>query len=141
MIIKASQRAGANQLGQHLLRVDDNDHVEIREIRGVASDDVIGAMREAYAISRSTKCKQFLFSVSFSRDAKEPRTSGSDHGTGSNTSPARTCYSPTRKLRIGRWRRAVSSTGSAYLCKRSGPIHACRYRIISIAILFVFISL
>lgn len=66
MILKASQRAGAKQLGQHLVRTDENDHVEIHEIRGFASDNVIGAMREAYAISRGTKCRQFLFSVSLS---------------------------------------------------------------------------
>ena len=71
MILKASQRAGAKQLGQHLLRADDNDHVEIHEVRGFASDDVIGAMREAYAISRGTKCKQFLFSVSLSPPQEE----------------------------------------------------------------------
>jgi hypothetical protein len=71
MILKASQRAGAKQLGQHLLRTDDNDYVEIHEIRGFASDDVIGAMREAYAVSRGTKCKQFLFSVSLSPPQEE----------------------------------------------------------------------
>jgi hypothetical protein len=64
MILKASQRAGGKQLAVHLLRDDENDHVEIHEIRGFAADDVVGALRESYAISRGTKCRQYLFSVS-----------------------------------------------------------------------------
>jgi len=42
----------------------ENEHVEVHEIRGFVSDTVAGAFREAYAISRGTKCKQFLFSCS-----------------------------------------------------------------------------
>jgi hypothetical protein len=64
MILKASQRGGAKQLGLHLLRTDENEHVEVHEIRGFVSDDVVGALKEAYAVSRGTKAKQFLFSVS-----------------------------------------------------------------------------
>lgn len=66
MILKASQRAGAKALAIHLLREDENDHVEVHEIRGFVADDVVGAFREAYAISKGTKCRQFLFSVSLS---------------------------------------------------------------------------
>lgn len=66
MILKASQRAGAKALAIHLLREDENDHVHVHEIRGFVSDDVIGALREAYAISKGTKCRQYLFSVSLS---------------------------------------------------------------------------
>ena len=64
MILKASQRGGAKQLGLHLLKTDDNEHIELHEIRGFVSDDLIGALKEAYAVSRGTKCKQFMFSVS-----------------------------------------------------------------------------
>ena len=51
MILKASQRAGAKALAIHLLREDENDHVQVHEIRGFIADDVVGAFREAYAIS------------------------------------------------------------------------------------------
>jgi hypothetical protein len=64
MILKASQRGGARQLGLHLLKTTENEHVEVHDVRGFISDDVIDAMHEAYAISRGTKCRQFLFSVS-----------------------------------------------------------------------------
>lgn len=64
MILKASQRSGGKQLALHLLRMDENDHVEVHEIRGFAADEVVGALREAYAVSRGTRCRQYLFSVS-----------------------------------------------------------------------------
>ncbi len=71
MILKASQRSGAKQLGTHLLRTDENEHVELHEISGFMSETLQGAMNEAYALSKGTKCKQFLFSVSLSPPAHE----------------------------------------------------------------------
>jgi hypothetical protein len=71
MILKASQRAGAKQLAVHLLREDDNDHIEIHEIRGFAAADLKGALREAYAVSRGTRCRQYLFSVSLNPPENE----------------------------------------------------------------------
>ncbi|HBJ91323.1 relaxase/mobilization nuclease domain-containing protein [Ponticaulis sp.] len=64
MIIKASHRGGAKQLGLHLLKTE-NEHVTVHEMRGFVSDDLIGAMKESYAISHGTKCQTHLFSVSF----------------------------------------------------------------------------
>ena len=66
MILKASERGGGKQLALHLLSDHDNEHVEVHEVRGFVSDDVVGAFKEAYAISKGTKCKNFLFSVSLS---------------------------------------------------------------------------
>ncbi|MEM0930062.1 MAG: relaxase [Pseudomonadota bacterium] len=71
MIIVASQRGGAKKLGEHLMNARDNEHVELHEIRGFISSDVIGAFKEAQAISKGTKCMQFLFSVSFNPPEKE----------------------------------------------------------------------
>jgi hypothetical protein len=71
MILKGSQRAGGKQLGLHLLRLDENDHVEVHQVRGFISANVVNALREAYAISRGTKCTQFLFSLSLSPPQKE----------------------------------------------------------------------
>jgi hypothetical protein len=64
VILKGSQRAGGLQLARHLLNDRDNDHVTVQELRGFVSDDLHDAFNEAYAISRGTKCKQFLFSLS-----------------------------------------------------------------------------
>jgi hypothetical protein len=64
MILKGSQRSGGKQLGLHLLKTEENEHVEIHEVRGFVSDSVLGAMKEAHVISCGTKCKQYLFSLS-----------------------------------------------------------------------------
>lgn len=66
MILKGSQRSGGQQLGHHLLKTEENEHVELHEIRGFVSDSVLGAMKEAQASSQGTRCKQYLFSLSLS---------------------------------------------------------------------------
>lgn len=66
MILKASQRGGGLQLARHLMNDQDNDHVELHEIRGFVAGHLQGALKEAYAVSRGTRCRQFLFSVSLS---------------------------------------------------------------------------
>lgn len=64
MILKASQRSSGQNLAAHLLRTDDNEHVLVHDLRGFASDDLHGAFKEAEAVSRGTKCRQYLFSLS-----------------------------------------------------------------------------
>lgn len=64
MILKGSQRAGARQLAAHLLNAKDNEHVRVHDVRGFAADDLTGALCEAHAISKGTKCTQFMFSLS-----------------------------------------------------------------------------
>ena len=64
MILVGSQRGGAGQLATHLLNDRDNEHVAVQELRGFVSSDLQGAFAEAHAISKATRCKQFLFSVS-----------------------------------------------------------------------------
>lgn len=64
MILKGSQRGGAAQLAAHLLKTEENEHVEIHELSGFVADDLYGALNEIYAVSRGTKCQQFMFSVS-----------------------------------------------------------------------------
>ena len=66
MILKGSQRAGGSNLAVHLMRSDENEHVEVHEIRGFASTSVRGAFQEAEAISQATRCQQYLFSLSLS---------------------------------------------------------------------------
>ena len=71
MIIKASQRSGGKQLGLHLLKTEENEHVELHEVSGFVSNSLMGAMNEAYAMARGTKCEQYLFSVSLSPPQNE----------------------------------------------------------------------
>ncbi len=71
MILKGNQRAGGIQLARHLMNVTDNEHVSVHEMRGFIADDLHGAFNEAYAISRGTKCQQFLFSLSLNPPENE----------------------------------------------------------------------
>jgi hypothetical protein len=64
MILKASQRSGAAALADHLMNSLDNDHIELLETRGFMAEDLHGAFAEAYAISKATRCRQYLFSLS-----------------------------------------------------------------------------
>ena len=43
MILKASERSGARQLASHLLK-DENEHIELHDLRGFASDDLHEAL-------------------------------------------------------------------------------------------------
>lgn len=63
MILVGSQRGGGKNLALHLMKVE-NDHVQIHQMRGFASDDLQSAFQESYAMSRATRCKQHLFSLS-----------------------------------------------------------------------------
>lgn len=60
MILEASQCGGAGRLTKHLLKIKDNDHVEVHEVSGFISETLDGALREACAISKGTKYTQFL---------------------------------------------------------------------------------
>ncbi len=47
MILKASQRANGQNLAVHLMRVDDNEHVSLHQLRGFASDTLKDAFKAA----------------------------------------------------------------------------------------------
>lgn len=65
MILKGSQRGNARELSKHLMNTRDNEHVELHDLRGfMTEDDLHEALAEAEAISKGTRCKQHLFSLS-----------------------------------------------------------------------------
>jgi len=66
MILKGNQRAGGRQMALHLLNGEQNEHVNVHEVSGFMAEDVLGALNEAYALSKGTKCKQFMYSLSLS---------------------------------------------------------------------------
>ena len=63
MILVGNARGGARDLARHLMK-HENERVEVAELRGFVARDLDGAFQESYAISRGTKCTQFLFSLS-----------------------------------------------------------------------------
>ncbi|OLP58343.1 relaxase [Xaviernesmea oryzae] len=74
MILNASQRGGGRDLAAHLMKTEENEHVSLHELRGFAAGDLNGAFREAEAVSRGTRCQQYLFSLSLNppADARVP---------------------------------------------------------------------
>jgi Relaxase/Mobilisation nuclease domain len=69
MILKAKERGDAAQLARYLLATRENDHVELHEVSGFASGDLIEAFREADAIAKGTRCRNYLFSMSLNPPA------------------------------------------------------------------------
>lgn len=63
MILNGNQRGGAKDLALHLMKTE-NERVELHELRGVLARDLMGALNEMYAVSKGTRCKQFLYSLS-----------------------------------------------------------------------------
>lgn len=63
MILVGNKRGGGKNPAFHLMEVE-NDHVQVHQMRGFASDDLQSAFQESYAMSRATRCKQHLFSLS-----------------------------------------------------------------------------
>ncbi len=70
MILQGNQRGGARRLALHLLK-EENEDVEVHELRGFVSEDLVSALNEVYALSRGTKAKQFLFSLSLNPPPSE----------------------------------------------------------------------
>ena len=65
MILKGSQRGNAAKLARHLMNTQDNEHVELHELRGFVSDEqLLDALLEAQAVAKGTRCQQNLFSLS-----------------------------------------------------------------------------
>lgn len=73
MILKGNARGGAKDLALHLMKAE-NEHVEVHQLRGFVSDTLMGALNEAYAISRGTRCRQFLYSLSLNPPKTEQVT-------------------------------------------------------------------
>lgn len=63
MILHGNQRGGYGDLATHLMKPE-NEKVVVHDLRGFVADDLQGAFRESYAISKGTRCKQHLFSLS-----------------------------------------------------------------------------
>ena len=70
MNMVGNARGGAKDQALHLLKAE-NEHAEVYELRGFISDTLMGALNEVYAVSRGTKCKQYLYSLSLNPPPSE----------------------------------------------------------------------
>ncbi|MDG4901421.1 MULTISPECIES: relaxase [unclassified Mesorhizobium] len=66
MILKGSQRANGADLAIHLMNSYDNESIEVAEVYGTVAGDLYGAFAEFEAVSRGTKAKEYLYSLSIS---------------------------------------------------------------------------
>lgn len=71
MILKGNERGNGRELANHLMRGAENEHIELHNLRGFASDDLFGAMQESEAIAKGTRCRKHLFSLSLSPPQEE----------------------------------------------------------------------
>lgn len=70
MILVGNSRAGGQNLAHHLMSPE-NERVSVHDMDGFAADDLHGAFKEAEAVSRGTRCKKYLFSLSLNPPANE----------------------------------------------------------------------
>jgi len=66
MILHGNARGGGRELAIHLMRTDENEHVQVHQVQGFMVDDVRGAFQEAEALAKGTRCQKPLFSLSLS---------------------------------------------------------------------------
>jgi len=69
MILVGNARGHGQNLARHLLNLEDNDHVDVHEVRGFMADDLSGAFAEAEGLCKATRAKHYLFSLSLNPPA------------------------------------------------------------------------
>ena len=66
MILHGNSRGGGSELAIHLMRTDENEHVQVHAVSGFMCEDVSGAFEEVEALAKGTRCQKPLFSLSLS---------------------------------------------------------------------------
>jgi hypothetical protein len=61
MIISGGARCNWRFFAKHLMKTEENERVKIAEIRGLAGDTTLDALREMDAVARGTRCKNFFY--------------------------------------------------------------------------------
>ncbi len=71
MILKGNQRGSGQRLATQLLNADNNQRVEILELRGSIARDLRGAFEEWCACATATQCRKYLYSLSINPDPQQ----------------------------------------------------------------------
>jgi hypothetical protein len=74
VIIKGKSVGGAKRLAVHLMRTDTNERAEVREVRGVAAEDLRGALLEIEAVAAGTRTTKPFYHGSINTRADERLT-------------------------------------------------------------------
>lgn len=73
MIVTGSQRGNYAEIATHLMREDENDEVELVDIRGAVARELHGATAEwDFQRAALTKCRKGFYCVSVNPDEKQP---------------------------------------------------------------------
>ena len=71
MVIKGNPRGRPAELAKHLQRTDTNEQVTVLELRGVAAQDLGGALREMDALGAGLKTSRTLYHASINALASD----------------------------------------------------------------------
>lgn len=74
MIVKGVSCAGAGRLATHLMRTDTNERAEVKEIKGVAAENLRGALREMEAVAAGARTTKPFYHASINTRADERLT-------------------------------------------------------------------
>ena len=66
MIIKGGSRQNRRFFARHLLNPKDNDKVRVVEFRGLANEDVAGALLDMEAMAKGTRCENYFYHADLS---------------------------------------------------------------------------
>lgn len=71
MILRGNQHDNGQELATRLLDADQNQRIEVLDLRGSTAQDIRGAFKEWYAQSKRTKCLKYLYSLSIVPDLSQ----------------------------------------------------------------------
>lgn len=71
MIINGGSRSNGAFFARHLMRADENERVDVVEMRGLGAETVSDAFREMQAMARGTACKNFFYHANINTRADE----------------------------------------------------------------------
>ncbi len=74
MIIKGKSVGGGKRLAVHLMRTDTNERAEVRELRGVAAENLRGALLEIEAVASGSRTTKPFYHASINTRADERLT-------------------------------------------------------------------
>jgi hypothetical protein len=74
VVIKGTSCAGGRRLAVHLTRTDTNERAEVRELKGVAAEDLRGALLEMEAVAAGTRTTKPFYHASINTRADERLT-------------------------------------------------------------------
>jgi hypothetical protein len=74
MIVSGGSRSNWRFFSKHLMKSEENERVQIVEMRGLAADDIREAFREMDALASGTRCKNFFYHANINPRANEMLT-------------------------------------------------------------------